>query len=161
MQGTIPVPAPVFKPAPALLSYSVIMGEPVVQTIACTTSQDELPAAEMPLSQPTSLQYLEFQHANLLPTAFGVTSPAAAIPCMKPNHWQQWKDAKYNIHVNSHLTSPTCLNFHHPFWVCQVRGQALQSPSHICRGTQLGLHPGMSSCLARRSHSACFAPSLV
>ena len=29
-------------------------------------------------------------------------------PCIKPNHRQQWKDAKYNIHVNSRLTSPIC-----------------------------------------------------
>ena len=110
VQGTIPVPTPVFKPAPApaLLSYGVIMGEPEAQTIACTASQDELPAAEMPLSQPASLQYLEFQRANLLLTAFGVTSPAAAIPCIKPNRRQRWKDAKYDIHANSRLTGPTC-----------------------------------------------------
>ena len=66
------------------------------------------------------------------------------------------------IFMQTHASpAPPALNFHHPFQVCQVHGQALQSPSHICRGTQLGLRPGMSSCLARRSHSMHLPPSLV
>ena len=69
------------------------------------------------------------------------------------------------IFTRTHASpAPPALNFHHPFrvcQVCQVHGQAPRSPSHIRGGTQLGLRPGMSSCLARRSHSARLAPSLV
>ena len=85
VQGIIPHPTLVSKPAPApapplLSSYGMVMGEPGAQTIVPTTSQDTLPAAEMPLSPLASLQILEAQHAKLLLTCFGVTSPAAAMP---------------------------------------------------------------------------------
>lgn len=90
MQGTIPVSTLVFKPAPApALSYGIAVGEPEVQIIACIPSQDKLPAAEMPLSPPASLQYLEAQHAMLLLTTFCVASPAAAIPNFIKSNGQQ------------------------------------------------------------------------